>query len=46
MPCYDGLRDGKVNAYRVYTYTGGEDEFVNALYGDDIITIPMVDSYF
>ena len=46
VPCYDGLRDGKVNAYRVYTYTGGEDEFVNALYGDDIITIPMVDSYF
>ena len=46
VPCYDGLRNGKVNAYRVYTYTGGEDEFVNALYGDDIITIPMVDSYF
>lgn len=46
VPCYDGLRDGKVNAYRVYTYTGGEAEFVNALYGDDIITIPMVDSYF
>ena len=46
VPCYDGLRDGKVNAYRVYTYTGGEAEFVNALYGDDVITIPMIDSYF
>ena len=44
--CRARMNGGKVNAYRVYTYTGGEAEFVNALYGDDVITIPMIDSYF
>lgn len=43
---YDGKDVGGSNVYRLYTYTGNYDDYLELYYNDIFTTVPLIDSYF
>ena len=43
---YDGRDNAGSNCYRLYTYTGNYDNYLDVYWNDIYTTIPIVDSYF
>lgn len=43
---YDGRDNAGSNCYRLYTYTGNYDNYLDVYWNDICTTIPIVDSYF
>ena len=43
---YDGNINPGANAYRLYTYTGNYDNYLELYWNDIFTTVPAVDSYF